>query len=118
MRDFRRFEIWQLGIDLAMECYSVTKRFPDSEKFGLSSQLRRACVSIPSNVAEGCARKSDKEFSRYLEISLGSAFEVETQFIIANKLGYIDDERAIELFERSNKLQRKIGALISTLISS
>ncbi len=104
MRDYKQYEVWQLGIDLAMASYDVTKQFPDNEKFGLSSQLRRACVSIPSNIAEDCARTSDKEFSRFLEIYLGSAFEVETQFIIAQKLGFVSDEKTAQLFEMTNKI--------------
>lgn len=117
MRDFRKLQIWTNGIEQVVSTYTLTKAFPHEEKFGLCSQLQRAAVSIPSNIAEGCSRKSDIEFKRFLEISMGSAFELETQLIIANKLSYVSKERLeIELLA-INKLQRKINSLITKIKS-
>ncbi|WP_139135180.1 four helix bundle protein [Roseivirga sp. 4D4] len=78
MRDFKKLKIWQSGIQLVEQVYQVTNTFPNAEKFGLTSQMTRAAVSIPSNIAEGGARNSQKEYKRFLEIALGSAFELET----------------------------------------
>lgn len=82
MRNFRKFEIWKQGIELVKLIYEVVKLLPKEENFGLKSQLSRAVVSVPSNIAEGCSRNSEIEFKRFLEIALGSLFEVETQLII------------------------------------
>ena len=87
MRNFREMKIWNQGIDLAVLAYEITKQFPKEELYGLKSQITRAVVSIPSNIAEGCSRSSEKDFCRFLEISLGSAFEVETDLVIAEKVG-------------------------------
>jgi len=82
MRDFRKLEIWKDSIQLVEEVYSITRKFPDTEKFGLTSQMNRSAISIPYNIAEGCSRSSIIEFSRFLEIALGSSFELETQLEI------------------------------------
>lgn len=111
MRDFRKLDIWKSAIDLVAEAYELIKLFPDKEKFGLSSQLSRAVVSIPCNIAEGCAKDSQKEFIRFLKISLGSSFEVETQIIVSLKLGYISNEKSEELIEKLHILQKRINAL-------
>ena len=117
MRNFRKLQIWTNGIEQVVSTYTLTKEFPHEEKFGLCSQLQRAAVSIPSNIAEGCSRNSDIEFKRFLEISMGSAFELETQLIIANKLNYVSKERLeIELLA-INELQRKINSLITKITS-
>ena len=84
-------EAWKKSIELVTKVYELTKTFPDDEKFGLISQIRRASVSIPSNIAEGAARNSDKEMIIFLDISLGSIAELETQLIIAENLKYLDN---------------------------
>ncbi|MBR6127068.1 four helix bundle protein [bacterium] len=84
-------EAWKKSIELVTKVYKLTKTFPDDEKFGLISQMRRAAVSIPSNIAEGAARNSDKDMLRFLDISLGSVAELETQIIIAENLQYMQD---------------------------
>jgi four helix bundle protein len=83
MRDFRKFEIWNQGMDLSVKVYEIVKQLPKEELYGLRSQITRAVVSIPSNIAEGCSRGSEKDFKRFLEISLGSAFELETGLVLA-----------------------------------
>ncbi len=114
MRDFRKLNIWSEAIEFAVSIYAITSKFPDHEKFGLRSQLNRASVSIPSNIAEG-SRGSDKEFKQFLNIALGSSFEVETQLILANRIGYITDELSKEYIDRLNILQKRINAFRSTL---
>ncbi|MFD2724853.1 four helix bundle protein [Hyunsoonleella rubra] len=83
MRDFRKLDIWKNGIELVKQVYQLSDKLPSDEKFGLRSQLTRASVSVPSNIAEGRSRNSEVEFKRFLEIAMGSLFEIETQLIIA-----------------------------------
>lgn len=80
-------------MEVCSDIYTITKDFPDNEKFGLTSQIRRSAVSIPSNIAEGASRKSNRDFCRFLEISQGSGFELQTQLIIAKATGYISEEQ-------------------------
>ena len=86
MRNFRNLEVWKEAIDLASLVYTLTKKFPKQEQYGLVSQINRCSVSIPSNIAEGCSRSSEKEYSRFLEIAIGSSFEMETQLEISKNL--------------------------------
>lgn len=92
--------------------YTVTKIFPKAEQFALTNQLNRAVVSIASNIAEGASRESEKDFSHFLEISLGSAYEVETQLLIAKNLGYVQDKDIKEIIGRIEKLERQINQFI------
>ncbi len=92
-------EVWKQGIDLVERIYSITNHFPKEELFGLTSQIRRSAISIPSNIAEGYARASRKELTQFLYISLGSLSELETQIIIALKLGFINDEQLLQDIE-------------------
>jgi four helix bundle protein len=91
-RSYRDLEVWKLSLNLVEEIYKATARFPASENYGLSQQIRRAAVSIPSNIAEGQFRNSPKEFKQFLSIALGSSAELETQLIIANKVNYLSME--------------------------
>ncbi len=95
--DHKDLEAWKKSMDLVVSIYQITKLFPDSEKFGLTSQMRRAVVSIPSNIAEGAARKGNKELIQFLHISIGSLSELETQYLIAIRLEFIKKEEALEL---------------------
>jgi len=97
------------------EIYSVTYSFPEDEKFGLTNQLRRASVSIPSNIAEGSSRNSNKDFSRFLEIAIGSAYEIETQLLIANDLGFINDGQSETLISQLEEIIKMISKFRSTL---
>ena len=112
MRNFREMTIWSEGIALAAEAYKVARLLPKEEEYGLKSQIRRAAVSIPSNIAEGCSRSSQKEFKHYLEISLGSAFEVETDFILAQRLTMISEKDISSFLEAIHLLQRRINSLL------
>jgi four helix bundle protein len=115
MHNFKDLRIWQKAIDLTAEIYSLLSTFPSDEKFGLVSQMKRAAVSIPSNIAEGAGRNSNKEFKHFLSISLGSLFEIETQLIIANKLELTNIKTTEELNSKISDLQRMIFALEKTL---
>lgn len=108
MRDFRKLEVYQESLSLVIKVYNLTKDFPNSELYGLTQQIRRCAVSIPSNLAEGSSRDSSKEFSRFIQISLGSAFELETQFKIAEQLNYVSSE---PILNQLNKLQKRLNAL-------
>ena len=115
MRNFRNLEVWKEAIDLASLVYTLTKKFPKQEQYGLVSQSNRCSVSIPSNIAEGCSRSSEKEYSRFLEIAIGSSFEMETQLEISKNLNYLDSETFKSLVERLNVLQRRINALRTSI---
>jgi len=115
MRNFRNFEVWKNAIELAKVVYKVTEVFPSVEKYGLISQIQRASVSIASNIAEGSSRKSETDFARFLEIAIGSAFEVETQLIIAKELTYIGEGDFESLISRIHNLQKQINALITKI---
>ncbi len=91
MKTHKDLIVWNKSMDLVIKTYEKSGRFPSEEKFGLTSQMRRAAVSIPSNIAEGAARNSTKEYIRFLYISLGSLSELETQFLISNRLGYLNE---------------------------
>jgi len=97
------------------EIYLISEWLPDDEKFGLKSQIQRAAVSIPSNIAEGASRSSEKEFKHYLEIALGSAFEVETQLLIINDLLLVDQNLSEEIFNLLSKIQKQLNALITKI---
>ena len=92
MRNFKELRIWQKGMDIAVNSIQLVKNFPNQEKFGLSSQITKSAVSIPSNIAEGSSRSSEKEYSRFIEISLGSSYELETQLLIAQRCQFGDQE--------------------------
>ncbi|GAB4159855.1 MAG: four helix bundle protein [Winogradskyella sp.] len=110
MRDFRKLDIWTDAISLVKHVYKLIEELPEEEKFGLKSQISRCVVSIPSNIAEGCAKDSQKDFVRFLQISLGSAFELETHLIICVELCFINENARI--IEDVHVLQKRINALI------
>lgn len=113
--NFRNLKIWKEGLLLVNENSILTKRFPDDERFDLTSQMNRCSISIPSNIAEGTAKSSDKHFKIFLENSLGSSFEWETQLEIAKIKNYVNDKDYENLKDRVQQLQRMIGAFIDRL---
>lgn len=115
MRDFRKISVWQKAITLVKKVYLVTGTFPETEKFGLISHMRRAAVSIPSNISEGAARNSDIEFKRFLEIAMGSAFELETQLIIAKELEMIEEEILVVNLTEIQEIQKMLNGFITKL---
>lgn len=108
MHNFRKLQIWIRSKKLVLRIYDVTENLPSNEKFGLISQIRRAAISIPSNIAEGSAKESNKEFNRFLEIAKGSSYELETQLIISSELGFIDTNNADSIINEINELQKMI----------
>jgi len=118
MRNFRKLEIWRQGIELVKKVYKLADKLPSNEKFGLRSQITRAVVSIPSNIAEGCSRNSEIEFKRFLEIAIGSLFELETQIVIIEELDLINHDELKSLFELLDKEAKMINGLINTIKKS
>jgi four helix bundle protein len=108
-------DVWQKSMDFVVELYNITNEFPKEERFGLIDQIRRASVSIPSNIAEGSARGSDKDFIRFLYFALGSASEVETQVIISERLGYLDKDKEDSLQIKLSNVKKMILGLITYL---
>lgn len=104
---YKNLTIWRSSIDLVERIYKLTTLFPAEEKFGLSSQIRRASVSVPSNIAEGYCRQGQKETAHFISIAIGSLAEVETQLIIASKLGYIESNETEELILKINSIQKQ-----------
>ncbi|MEB2783407.1 four helix bundle protein [Algoriphagus persicinus] len=115
MHNFKELKVWQKAVDFAVKIYSITKSFPNEEKFGLISQMRRAGVSIPSNIAEGCAKTSGKSFVNSLEISLGESFGLETQMIILERVGVFDSNTASDMEKDLMKVQRMIVGLKTSI---
>jgi len=115
MKNFKKLKVWQKGIELVVDIYNKSQTFPKEEIYGLTSQIRRSSVSIPSNIAEGSGRNSDKEFNRFLDISLGSSFELETQLIIAHDLKFLSDSDFETLNDNTIEVQRMISGLQKSL---
>ena len=115
MRNFRNYKIWNESVAFTTEIYKISRTFPTYERYGLGEQLRRASVSIASNIAEGSARESEREFIHFLSISLGSAFEVETQLQIAYNLDYIHHQTLESLLEKVHLIEKQINELISVI---
>ncbi|OMQ11754.1 four helix bundle protein [[Flexibacter] sp. ATCC 35103] len=116
MHQFKELLIWKKSRLFCSKIYSVTSTFPSEEKFGITNQLRRASVSIPSNIAEGSSRKSNKDFARFLEIAIGSAYEVETQLLISSDLGFINEEKTSELIHMLEEITKMTSRFRATLI--
>ncbi len=106
MNNLKELKIWQKAIDLSVEVYKITSHFPSDERFGLTSQARRAAVSISSNIAEGAGRTSTKEFNYFLGIANGSSFELQTQLVIASRLSFIGIEELNALLLQIDELQK------------
>lgn len=111
-RNFRDYKVWQDAVDYSEKIYSITADLPYFEKKGLCDQLRRAVVSISSNVAEGSAQPSDVHFAHFLDMALGSAYEVETQLIISKKLNYLSEEVFCELLNEVQSIEKQLSAFI------
>lgn len=114
---YRDLVAWQKAVDLVAEVYRITRSFPKDEIYGLTSQLRRAAVSIPSNIAEGQGRLSKGEFRQFLGQARGSVLEVETQAIIARRLGFLEDAAAENVLSRSAEVNRILNGLLESLKS-
>jgi len=115
VRSYRDLIAWQKAVELVTEIYRVSKKFPSEELFGLTSQLRRAAISVPSNIAEGQGRLGRKEFQHFLGNARGSLWEVETQIIIARNLNYLSEAEMNDILERSSEVGRILNGLLSSL---
>ena len=115
MRDFYKLTMWQRSHKLTLDIYTATNSFPKEEMFGLKSQIRRACSSIPTNIVEGCGRNSNQDFARFLYIAVGSAAETEYELLLAKDLNYISTEQYNILVEETVAIRKMILTFINTL---
>lgn len=114
-QSYRDLIVWQKAIDFVTEIYRATEQFPNKEIYGLTSQIRRSAISIPSNIAEGKGRLTGGEFRQFLGHARGSTLEIETQVLIANRLGYIDENTTRKVLSGSAEIGRLINGLLSSL---
>ena len=112
MQDFRNRDVWKRSHELTLAVYRVTRSFPDDERFGLTSQLRRGISSIPANLAEGCSRGSDADFGRFVQNAMGSASEVEYEFLLAKDLQYFDANSYAPLNDEITGVKRMLASLL------
>ncbi len=115
VHNFHNMGIWKAGIELADQIYDITKLFPQQEMFGLSSQMQRAAVSVPSNIAEGSGKSTDKEFAHFLDHAIGSLYELETQLLISFRRNYIAEEQYKLTNNNIITLQKRVFAFKDTL---
>lgn len=115
VHNFRELKVWQKGMELSKSIYLVTSTFPTEEKYGLKSQIQRSAISIPSNIAEGCGRTGNNELKHFLSLSLGSAFELETQVILANEFGYTDKNNFELIINQIQEIQKMIIGLYNSI---
>jgi len=115
LKNFKELKVWQKSYQLCLELYEITKDFPNEEKYGLSSQLRRAAISIPSNIAEGYGRKTIPDYVRCLYIAYGSTCELETQTLLSGDLNYLKEVDQSTLLEKIKEVERMLMALIKSL---
>jgi four helix bundle protein len=115
MGNFKELLVWKKSIEFVTEIYEITAAFPPEEKFGLVSQIRRAAVSIPSNIAEGNARRSSADYIQFLKIARGSGAEVETQIVISKDLGFIEEAKCEDLISKITEIMKMINGLINYL---
>jgi four helix bundle protein len=118
MFNFEKLDVWQKAIDFADFIYSETRSFPHEERFGLTNQMRRAAVSISSNLAEGSSRMSQTDFARFVEIGTGSLFEVVSQSLIAKRQSFLKDEKFRSLYQDAEELSRMLSGLRKSLLAS
>ena len=118
MKSYKELIVWQKSVTLVLSVYKLTEEFPDAEKFGLISQMRRCAVSIPSNIAEGWGRASDKEKKQFVRIAYGSASELETQLLISYKLGFVEKKKCDEADTELTEVLKMLNGLINKLTTS
>ncbi|WP_310558209.1 four helix bundle protein [Flavobacterium sp.] len=112
--NFKKLKIWQMAMDLAKEIFKLTSNFPSSEKFGLTSQMNRCSVSMPSNISEGSSR-TNKSFSHFVDMSLGSSFELQTQLLLANSQNYVSDNLSQHIENKIEEFQKATMSFQNTL---
>jgi len=116
MKTHRDLPVWSHSIDFVEKIYLLTQGFPSEERYGLVSQLRRSAISIPSNIAEGAARGSTKEYIYFTRVSLGSVAELETQLIVSQRLGYVESSDLLQLLEERASIARQLQTLLKSLL--
>ena len=115
MQNFRELKVWEKAHELTLAVYRITESFPAREQFGLTSQIRRSCASVPTNIAEGCGRSSRAEFAHFLHVAAGSASELEYQLLLVRDLGLVSPVDHEQLDDRVTELKRMLSSLIRTL---
>ena len=115
VKSYRDLEVWQGAMDLVVQIYAITKTFPREEMYGLTSQLRRAAVSVPSNIAEGRSKRSTRDFMRFINIAYGSLAEIETQLLISERLHYLSADETAVILEKSATIGRMLNGLLAGL---
>ena len=118
MKDFRQLKVWEKSHHLALEVYKATATFPKEELYGITSQLRRASISIPTNIAEGCGRNTNADFARFLQIAMGSASETEYEIILAFDLGFLSKDQFERLQTKPEEVKKMLASFIKTLRTS
>lgn len=118
MVNYKNYNVWKKSQELVINIYKTTKNFPKSEQYNLTSQMNRACISIPTNIAEGCGRKTEKELVRFLYFSSGSAHELDYLILISKDLGFVDKKQAELLSNEINEIKRMLASLIKTIKKS
>jgi four helix bundle protein len=118
MRDFRKIQVWQKSHELTLRLYKVTSAFPKEELYGLTSQIRRASASIPSNIAEGCGRNTQTELARFIHIASGSASELDYHLLLAHDLGFLNQEIYLELDNMISEIKRMLHGFEKTVSSN
>jgi four helix bundle protein len=115
MKDFHQLKVWEKAHQLTLDIYEITGSFPKEEMFGLTSQIRRASMSIPTNIAEGCGRQTDADFARFLQIGMESTSETEYLILLAHDLGYISTEKFDALQDATEEVKRMLASFLKTL---
>ena len=115
MKDFRQLKVWEKSHQPALAIYKITAKFPKEELYGLTSQVRRASMSIPTNIAEGCGRNTDADFARFLQMAMGSASETEYQLLLSLDLGFLNKEQYDKLNPDVTEVKRMLASLLRTL---
>lgn len=115
MKDFRDLKVWEKAHQLAVDLYASTQLFPREEIYGLTSQLRRSAISVPSNIAEGCGRDGDRDLARFLQIAMGSASELEYQLLLAHDLGFMEKTNHEQFSDRIREIKRMLASFLQTL---
>ena len=116
MHNYKELNVWKKSVDLSVKVYEETAAFPSEEKYGITSQIRRSSVSVPSNIAEGSGRSTDKDFNNFLGYSYGSSCELETQLIISSRVGLLEDEKFNQLNNDIQDIQKMLFSLRRSLI--
>ena len=118
MVNYKNYKVWEKSHSLVFDIYKVLNNFPNEEQFNLTSQIRRACLSIPTNIAEGCGRETQKEFIRFLYISSGSAHELDYLILVSSELKLIPNEKATQLLNEIDQIKKMLAGLITKIKSS